>query len=172
MHIDYAKEGYQASNKRDYTEQMALWLQRQEAIDSHSAYLIWNHKSIESLHLPTDGDFDDAAEDDDNVIVPDDDGPVYHIAKNCPLPHLSVTRLESDFGAMDFLPMLTTFLKENMSLRTFIQPSPTDRFDVYRQISLDLPPNTYLSTEPLTARIRTTPATPPQWSQNRNTCPF
>ena len=62
---------------------------------------------------------------------------------------------------MDFLPMLTTFLKENMSSRTFIQPSPTDRFDVYRQISLDLPPNTYLSTEPLTARIRTTPATPP-----------
>ena len=161
LHIDYAKEGYRASNKRDYTEQMALWLQRQEAIDSHSAYLIWTHKSIESLHLPTDGDFDDTAEDDDNAIVPDDDGPVYHIAKNCPLPHLSIARLESDFGAMDFLPMLTTFLKENMSSRTFIQPSPTDRFDVYRQISLDLPPNTYLSTEPLTARICTTPATPP-----------
>jgi len=41
LHIDYAKEGYQASNKRDYVEQMALWLQRQEAIDFHAAYLDW-----------------------------------------------------------------------------------------------------------------------------------
>jgi hypothetical protein len=27
LHIDFAKEAYRASNKRDYMEQMALWLQ-------------------------------------------------------------------------------------------------------------------------------------------------
>ncbi|GBE84274.1 hypothetical protein SCP_0602520 [Sparassis crispa] len=32
LHIDYAKEAYRASNRCDYEEQMALWLQRQEAI--------------------------------------------------------------------------------------------------------------------------------------------
>ncbi|KAG1750469.1 uncharacterized protein EDB91DRAFT_1078501 [Suillus paluster] len=32
LHIDFAKEAYHASNKRDYEEQMALWLQRQEAV--------------------------------------------------------------------------------------------------------------------------------------------
>ncbi|KAI6023062.1 hypothetical protein BKA83DRAFT_4463912 [Pisolithus microcarpus] len=41
LHIDYAKEAYQASNKRDYVEQMALWLQRQEAVCYKSAYLDW-----------------------------------------------------------------------------------------------------------------------------------
>lgn len=41
LHIDFAKEVYRASNKRDYTEQMALWLQRQEAIDLRTAYLNW-----------------------------------------------------------------------------------------------------------------------------------
>ena len=170
LHIDYAKEGYRASNKRDYIEQMALWLQHQEAIDSHSAYLLWTHKNIESLHPPTDSDFDDNdhpsdSEDNDNDdddIVPDNNGPMYHMAKKCPLPHLSITRLENDFGAIDFLPALTTFLKENTPSRTSIQPSPTDRFDVYCQINLNLPPNSYLSSQPLTARICTTPAIPPK----------
>ncbi|KAI6013490.1 hypothetical protein PISMIDRAFT_64138, partial [Pisolithus microcarpus 441] len=41
LHIDYAKEAYQASNKCDYVEQMALWLQRQEAVCHKSAYLDW-----------------------------------------------------------------------------------------------------------------------------------
>src|ERR1700683_923518 len=73
---------------------MTLWLQRQEAIDVHSAYLDWTHRKIESLPLLTDGnieDHEDASEtndddDDDDAVVPDEDGPVYHIAKTCPCP--------------------------------------------------------------------------------------
>jgi len=41
LHIDYAKDAYRASNKRDYVEQMALWLQRQEVIHHKSAYHAW-----------------------------------------------------------------------------------------------------------------------------------
>ncbi|KAI6029035.1 hypothetical protein EDC04DRAFT_2898869 [Pisolithus marmoratus] len=41
LHIDYAKDAYRVSNKHDYIEQMALWLQRQEAIHHKSAYLAW-----------------------------------------------------------------------------------------------------------------------------------
>ena len=41
LHIDYAKDAYRASNKHDYMEQMALWLQHQEAIDRKSIYLAW-----------------------------------------------------------------------------------------------------------------------------------
>ncbi|KAI6010449.1 hypothetical protein EDC04DRAFT_2871203 [Pisolithus marmoratus] len=41
LHIDYAKDAYQASNKCDYIEQMALWLQCQEAIHYKSTYLTW-----------------------------------------------------------------------------------------------------------------------------------
>jgi len=166
LHIDYAKEGYQASNKRDYVEQMALWLQRQEAIDFHAAYLDWTHNKVESLLLPTDGDFEDDAESsevtDDEGINPDDDGPVYHITKHCPHPHVSVARLEADFGAVDFLPALTAFLTKKTHQRTFIQPGAMDRFDIYNQIALDLPPNPYLSSEPLSTRIRATAAVPPR----------
>ena len=41
LHIDYAKDAYHASNKRNYVEQMALWLQRQEAIYYKTAYHAW-----------------------------------------------------------------------------------------------------------------------------------
>ena len=41
LHIDYVKKGYRASNKNNYTVQMAKWLQRQEAIDLRAAYLHW-----------------------------------------------------------------------------------------------------------------------------------
>ncbi|KAI5989448.1 hypothetical protein EDC04DRAFT_2873164 [Pisolithus marmoratus] len=41
LHIDYTKDAYRASNKCNYVEQMALWLQRQEAIHHKSAYLAW-----------------------------------------------------------------------------------------------------------------------------------
>jgi hypothetical protein len=164
LHIDYAKQGYRASNKRDYIEQMALWLQHQEAIDFHSGYLDWIHRKIDTLPLPADDEFDeneDLSENgDDDDIVPDEDGPVYHIAKTCPQPHLPINSLVTDFGAVDFLPALTAFLKKNLPPRNFLQPGAMDRFDVYNQISLDLPPNPYLSSEPLHTRIRATAALP------------
>jgi hypothetical protein len=32
LHIDYAKEAYRASNKKEYVRQMTVWLGRQEAV--------------------------------------------------------------------------------------------------------------------------------------------
>jgi hypothetical protein len=41
LHIDYAKEVYQATNHKDYVKQMTAWLQQQEAVKQFSAYLDW-----------------------------------------------------------------------------------------------------------------------------------
>ena len=41
LHINYAKDAYRASNKCDYVEQMALWLQCQEAIHHKTTYHSW-----------------------------------------------------------------------------------------------------------------------------------
>ncbi|KAI5985083.1 hypothetical protein EDD15DRAFT_2374582 [Pisolithus albus] len=43
LHIDYAKEAYRASNKKDFIAQMTVWLRRQESIDRFDAYLDWKH---------------------------------------------------------------------------------------------------------------------------------
>jgi hypothetical protein len=49
LHINFAKDAYHSSNKHDYKEQMALWLQCQEAIFLHIAYLEWLHNREVSL---------------------------------------------------------------------------------------------------------------------------
>jgi hypothetical protein len=41
LHIEFAKEAYCTSNKRDYEEQMALWLKRHEAVFLRGSYLNW-----------------------------------------------------------------------------------------------------------------------------------
>jgi hypothetical protein len=56
-----------------------LWLQHQEAIDSHSAYIDWIYHKIQSLPLPADGKIKEV--DDQSETSDDEDGPVYHIAK-------------------------------------------------------------------------------------------
>jgi hypothetical protein len=43
LHIDYAKEGYRASNKVDPVPQMAKYLQRQHSFHIHSEYLCWRY---------------------------------------------------------------------------------------------------------------------------------
>src|ERR1700676_1013305 len=59
LHIDYAKDAYRATNKRDYVEQMTIWLWQQEAVDQFTAYLDW-HLSV------GDDRVDDNDEDSDN----------------------------------------------------------------------------------------------------------
>ncbi|KAF8870609.1 hypothetical protein BD779DRAFT_1614047 [Infundibulicybe gibba] len=41
LHIDYAKNAYRASNRKDYIKQMTCWLGRQEAVDQFTLYLEW-----------------------------------------------------------------------------------------------------------------------------------
>ncbi|KAI9571704.1 hypothetical protein HD554DRAFT_2203280 [Boletus coccyginus] len=59
LHIDMAKDAYHASNKCDYEEQMALWLQWQEAILLCLSYCLWlfsmafpNNDSESNVHPP------------------------------------------------------------------------------------------------------------------------
>ncbi|KAF5350297.1 hypothetical protein D9757_014923 [Collybiopsis confluens] len=41
LHIDFAKEGWRASNKRDHFPQMIKWLNRQEQVASYDFYRSW-----------------------------------------------------------------------------------------------------------------------------------
>lgn len=41
LHIDFAKEAYRASNKKDEYPQMTLWLERKEKVVRHERYIKW-----------------------------------------------------------------------------------------------------------------------------------
>ena len=70
-----------------------MWLQCQEAINFHSSYLNWTHQKIGSLLLPADDDIkdnDDPSEaGNEEDPVPDEDGPVYHVAHALTYPSIA-----------------------------------------------------------------------------------
>lgn len=68
LHIDYAKDAYRASNRKDYTAQMVTWLRRQEAVDRFTKYLEW----CNDVPCVGAGEAGDAAEgycDEDEVCL-------------------------------------------------------------------------------------------------------
>ncbi|KAJ6561011.1 hypothetical protein B0H10DRAFT_2180552 [Mycena sp. CBHHK59/15] len=164
LHIDFAKKAYRASNRRDYLEQMALWLQRQEAMALRSMYLTWYDKQFPR---PCSDDSDDSSDEElggDTVTVPVSTPSTstitsYTIAKSPATLNLTVASLQTRHGAADIIPALTAFLKLNFKTCP-VTPGPFDRFDVYNKISLHMPSNRYLSDQPRTNRIRAVPAVP------------
>ena len=180
LHIDYAKSAYRASNKRDYIEQMAMWLQRQESMWIKDSYLMWTAQSLPGMlvqhnaisdDLENDGADDDGHGNDDGssqplsqcdtVMTPTNvTQKTYRVAKTPPFRNCTLERIASDFGAVDFLPALKLFLATQPTTHGIsIPPNSLDRFNAYRQIVVNLPENPYTSNKGRTNRIRTLPAT-------------
>ncbi|KAG1830781.1 Zn-finger domain-containing protein [Suillus variegatus] len=175
LHIDFAKDAYRASNKRDYEEQMALWLQRQEAVFLRSTYLDWlserSQSATASSHTDPncrhDLDSDSDAEIEElRSAAPTNASPslpidvVHVLAKTPAHPRQSVDHLITAHGATMFLPALKSFLHEHVP-RNNIIPGPHDRFDVYRQVVIVTPPDPRASDSPTRLRIRATPEVQP-----------
>ncbi|GLB44088.1 putative zn-finger domain-containing protein [Lyophyllum shimeji] len=148
LHIDFAKEAYRASNKRDYTEQMAVWLQWQEGIFLRTAYLAWLHPKEDIQCIVDDElvDLGDAPSDSD------DTSPLptihYKVAKSAPFRNLTIESLASEYGAVHFLPAFCDFIRKHVSRAP--TPSQYDRFDAYKQILVKIPFNRYLAANQMT----------------------
>ncbi|KAG1842554.1 hypothetical protein F4604DRAFT_1884726 [Suillus subluteus] len=148
LHIDYAKDAYQASSKVDYIAQMTHWLELQEAVFRHGVYLDW--VASQSRDPLADSDLDALEEEDEEEELADSDSMShgYRMAKTCPFLNISMSRLQTDFGAIDFIPALQTFLARQFP-HSSISASEYDWFDVFKSLN----------------RIRAHPAIP-----NRNCC--
>ncbi|KAJ6533437.1 Zn-finger domain-containing protein [Mycena vulgaris] len=161
LHIDFAKKAYRASNRRDYTEQMALWLQRQEAIALRTSYLQW--LAVQGLPTPNDSSSDSDDEEGPALLVllPPTKLPTtaYSIAKSPASENVTVGYLQTVHGAEDIIPALSAFLKKYFK-PSMTTPGPYDRFDIFNQISVHLPRNRYLSDQARSSRIRAVPAVP------------
>ena len=67
LHIDYAKEAYCASNKKEYVGQMMVWLGRQKAVARFRAYLDYV-RTLDPITLdptPPDNKTNDNKENED-----------------------------------------------------------------------------------------------------------
>ncbi|EPQ50355.1 hypothetical protein GLOTRDRAFT_134022 [Gloeophyllum trabeum ATCC 11539] len=162
LHIEYAKKAYHASNKKDYEIQMAKWLQRQDAMARRTLYIDWvtgklDLNSVTSASRSNhnsdvnEDDKDDYQEDyrllriagsRDALTTPEEVGCI-RVARKCPYPATHVDRLEHEYGVVEFIPALQTFLAESCpSLK--ITPNRSDVFDVYKTAQIHLPPSYHL----------------------------
>ncbi|KAF8460858.1 hypothetical protein JB92DRAFT_3310487, partial [Gautieria morchelliformis] len=137
LHIDFSKVGYRASSRKDFIIQMTRWLTRQEKIHSFGSFL--------SSHSPD--------EPDDTV------GRTYHIAKRPGFPNTSVSRIINEFGAPEFIPALTAFLRFNLP-RCTLDLSVYTRLPVYKRISFMLRSIQQIDDTVIKDVVRATPRVP------------
>lgn len=124
LHIDFAKVGYRASNRKQYISQMTVWLNCQESVHRFEQYLRW-------LGVYHGDELDDSDEDEDSsgetgreqdtedvpvdseVHASTDDlsaGNLYTIAKNAAYPQMPVQTIVNEYGASNFASCLTDYL--------------------------------------------------------------
>ncbi|KAF8970183.1 hypothetical protein BDZ97DRAFT_1652882, partial [Flammula alnicola] len=168
LHIDYAKEAYRASNKKEYVHQMTVWLGRQEAVARFRAYLDF----IAARDLISDGathlnsNADDDGDDEESVT----DEPV-HSNPSSPLtpsisvkpafPRTTINALNTQFKAASFIPTLTTYIRRRIPPPALpLLPNSADRFDVYKRISIVRPSNPATGFPKSVDRLRATPHVP------------
>lgn len=171
LHIDFAKDAYDASNKRDFTVQMAVWLQRHEAVILRTAYLTWLHPKPDVFNDSPDDDSDDNDSDDggddvasrltsESTAAPSPPCS-WQIAKRPPFVNLSLRDIETNHSAHEFLSSFSSFIRKFISRAP--TPSKYDRFNAYKQLIVTLPFNRYLNPTRINKeRIRAIPTRPAQ----------
>ncbi|KAJ3776200.1 hypothetical protein FB446DRAFT_763000 [Lentinula raphanica] len=109
LHIDFAKDGWRASNKRDHFPQMVTYISRQEKISSYDFYQSWVQKFEEDqiLDAPVRQTLDITTEDDDDT---QDSSIIISLAKNPTESRKKVTSIALLHDAPGFIGALKLFL--------------------------------------------------------------
>ena len=150
LHIDFAKEGWRASNKRDHFPQMVKWLSRQEKVASYDFYRSWVDSDPPKDELEaTDGEPEEAAApvlDDQEIALgvtsrraPLADGQIY-LAKYPAEPQKNLARIIVSHSAPGFLPQLKLFLNSLLPSHQQVSKSqvyqgtlPFNSLDIWHQ---------------------------------------
>jgi len=144
LHIDFAKNAYRSTNRKNYIKQMTKWLIRQEACHQFTNYLQWAvpgyFSELTMVSELNEGD-DEDNEDDDQDSADQFGGLGYSVAKTPAYPSTRISSLITDFGAVDFLPHLHTFLCTSpYTSCSAIAPTPNTQLSVYKCLTVRLPP--------------------------------
>ncbi|TFK52086.1 hypothetical protein OE88DRAFT_1679776 [Heliocybe sulcata] len=97
LHIDFAKDTYRATNKKDEFPQMTVWLERKEKIERHSAYIQWR---LTQAAYPR------------GLSAPAPPDPILHIkmARHPSAKAVPFSSLVADYGAASFRDALARFV--------------------------------------------------------------
>ena len=169
LHIDYAKEAYRASNKKDYTIQMTTWLRRQESVDRFAMYLYWCRNSRPGTSVSEEGRIEPGSGDYflsknqarrlTERVSKEESTRTYHVpAKHPPrLRAVPASQIIIEHHALQFLPAVRKFLRSH---ECYLEPRTFDDFHLFNKISLELPCIPEVSRNKWRDCVRATPPSP------------
>ncbi|KAJ7758140.1 hypothetical protein DFH07DRAFT_903576 [Mycena maculata] len=134
LHIDLAKAGYNASNKRQYIRQMT-------SVHKFGTYLQWavpGYVAPFEAPISADSNLDDDEGELEPVLSPQSSHPCFTVAKKPGFPGLTAASIATDFHAPAFLDNITRFL-DSQSINPRLVPGINTTFPVYKRLSLILP---------------------------------
>ncbi|KAF7343134.1 hypothetical protein MVEN_01743900 [Mycena venus] len=144
LHIDLAKVGYNASNKKAYTRQMTLSPMGRSRLCGPNDLCRWRFRGGGD-----EGEEDVEDHDHDADDIPDDSDdegeldkvpslPSFTLAKKPAFPSLTVASIITDFHAPGFINNLAHFLQSKSIVPRLI-PADNSTFPVYKRLSVSLP---------------------------------
>ncbi|KIM61751.1 hypothetical protein SCLCIDRAFT_25557 [Scleroderma citrinum Foug A] len=136
-------DAYHTSNKRNYVEQMALWLQCQEVIYYKTAYHAWRQLE-KSAGIDALGDrLDEGAGDDiDHLAVQQLPAKAhYKVAKSPSRCGVTVQQLQTEYKAPKFLAALKDFFNSCATREKVVLPEELDLFDLFNQLYIKRDPS-------------------------------
>ncbi|THG93494.1 hypothetical protein EW026_g7758 [Hermanssonia centrifuga] len=153
LHIDFAKLGYRASNRKQYVQQMTAWLERQEAVRRFEAYLDWLEVSQRDAEETEDSSDDEEPEDDVEIEEIEESEMAtqgslrttrctYKIAKKPPFPRTTIETIVSDYGASNFVNCLQDVVQYAVEKSRHPPVPPVNgntSIPVFKQFKISLP---------------------------------
>ena len=149
LHIDLAKMGYLASNRKEYIKQMTIWLRRQEAVHRFAIYLQWAVPGyVADIVNRPDEDSDDELEDPEDLLMATDanslsgerlEATSHLVAKRPALTGVPLMSIVNDFGAVDFLRHLNEFIRSSPLITLGSLATTTTTYSLYKRAVLTLP---------------------------------
>lgn len=163
LHIDFAKTGYRASNRRNYIKQMTVHLQRHAAVHRFRQYLQWAGELEERSNTGSESDDDDEGDIDEEMVEVErqrnesTDGITLKLESTTTFtlpskpfyPKLTISSIENDFHAPYFLWFTEKFLLEN-GLNVLGRLSLDDTVAVHQRFTIHLPQVRQHMTDPTT----------------------
>ena len=171
LHIDLAKDGYRASNRKDYTKQMVTYLNRQEAIQSFNTFLAWTANQPGEPMTALGTHLDASPVEVRQEIPPLTPQLRWHIAREPAFPRTALQTLIDKHGAIDIVATLTDYIHKHVP-HCQVTPTSSDLVDVYKRITMDIPSPQGLSEHTQKDIIRAVPTTASPNKRRPEACHF
>ncbi|OJT07538.1 hypothetical protein TRAPUB_1634 [Trametes pubescens] len=126
LHIDFAKEAYRATNRKDEFSQMTLWLERREKVQRHDVFLKWRLADSNSVAPHVNSSTEPSSSSPSTALppsAPSQSHPVHplpvpaapmftsvRMTRHPSAKGVPISRLIADYGATYFHDALARFL--------------------------------------------------------------